>query len=104
MRERGSRHQGALLPADTTVECAKVASAISQAISKIRWKTTGYEGKHLDYWASSVRVYVPVPTTEVTTTSTAMSCACTTKGTTQTSGTTLLPQSTINWPVSASKS
>jgi hypothetical protein len=55
------------------------------------------------YWASSVRVYVPAPIKEVTTTSTAMSPPPTSKKTAQTSGTTLMPQSRISCPVSASK-
>src|SRR5262249_36893903 len=38
----------------------------------------------IDYWASSVRVYRPAPPREVTTASTAMSCECTSKGTSQT--------------------
>jgi hypothetical protein len=48
-------------------------------------------------------VYGPAPTTGVTTTSTAMSNASTSKGTTQTAGITFVPQSRIRSPVSEGK-
>ena len=60
-----------------------------------------HRATNLDYCTSSVRVYGPAPTTEVTTISTARSCERTTKDTTQTSGTTERPQSRISSPVSA---
>ena len=54
------------------------------------------KGQQRRYSALSSRVYVPAPLAETTTTSRAMSSAITSKATTQSSGTTPVPQSRIS--------